>query len=459
MSTKSLLSLIHNKNILDEILSEVPFEKLLRISQRNKFLQKKIKISLEIYKIISKKKNSLNSICLLIDKNEKLKEMPEKVISKFIEIPFMAYEQIKVSYENSIEFICQVTEKQYTYLLCGHNNLFLSTINFKNGGVYNLEILNKNNEKILNSIYPTKLGDGIYLFNSKFSLFGINLIKDDNNLIASELYNNQYNKNDLLSITTITKTSFLVSSEKGDCLYFILDPIFLKAKLIFEIKDKNIFSYLNYDNDLIITYSGNIIYLISILNNGEITNKQIPHQKEIFTISINKTKEYIASGGIDGTLIIWKINSNRKFIQIKHLEQLHSKLIFDILPLNNGDFCSCGQDSKLFIFDTKKLSIIVTFNQLEHAIGCAIELKDERICVSSYDNRITIFNKSTGNVDAILNNLFSVPKFMIENDNFSIIICKFNQCVDIIGCKIEFFENNIDYDDTGILIFDVNEAF
>lgn len=56
MSTKSLLSLIHNKNILDEILSEVPFEKLLRISQRNKFLQKKIKISLEIYKIISKKK-------------------------------------------------------------------------------------------------------------------------------------------------------------------------------------------------------------------------------------------------------------------------------------------------------------------------------------------------------------------------------------------------------------------
>ena len=48
---------------------------------------------------------------------------------------------------------------------------------------------------------------------------------------------------------------------------------------------------------------------------------------------------------------------------------------------------------------------------------------------------------------------------MIENDNFSIIICKFNQCVDIIGCKIEFFENNIDYDDTGLLIFDVNEAF
>ena len=43
MSTKSLLSLIHNKNILDEILSEVPFEKLLRISQRNKFLQKKNK--------------------------------------------------------------------------------------------------------------------------------------------------------------------------------------------------------------------------------------------------------------------------------------------------------------------------------------------------------------------------------------------------------------------------------
>ena len=57
MSTKSLLSLIHNKNILDEILSEVPFEKLLRISQRNKVLQKIIKISPNIYKKLSQKKN------------------------------------------------------------------------------------------------------------------------------------------------------------------------------------------------------------------------------------------------------------------------------------------------------------------------------------------------------------------------------------------------------------------
>ena len=57
MSDQTLLSLIHNKNILEDIISEVPFEKLLRISQRNKVLQKIIKISPNIYKKLSQKKN------------------------------------------------------------------------------------------------------------------------------------------------------------------------------------------------------------------------------------------------------------------------------------------------------------------------------------------------------------------------------------------------------------------
>ena len=129
MSDQTLLSLIHNKNILEDIISEVPFEKLLRISQRNKVIQKITKISPKIYEKISKKKNLINSICLLIDNNKHFREDPSKIISKFLELPFMAFEHIKVLYGESIDFMCQVTEKQYTYLLCGHNNLFFTIAN------------------------------------------------------------------------------------------------------------------------------------------------------------------------------------------------------------------------------------------------------------------------------------------------------------------------------------------
>jgi WD40 repeat protein len=459
MSDQTLLSLIHNKNILEDIISEVPFEKLLRISQRNKVLQKIIKISPNIYKKLSQKKNLIYSICLLIDHNKNFRENPSKIISKFLELPFMAFGHIKVLYGESIDFICQVTEKQYTYLLCGQNGLFLSSVNFDTNEVTNLEIKNEKNEKIPNSVYPTKLGEGFYLFNSKTCLYGINLNKDNNNLNANKLFENK-GSNELLSITTLTNTNFLVSTDKGECLYFTLDPAFLTVKLNYSIKDKSIFSYLKFNEDIILTYSGNVIYSININKNGEIIEQKIEHEKEIFSLSINKTNEYIASGGIDGTLIIWSINSKGKLKKINCFEKLHSKLIYSILALKNGDFCSCGQDCKLVIFDTKKLTTTITFNKLEHLIGSVIELNDERICVATYDSRITIFNKVTGNIDAIISNIYSIPKYMIENDNLSIITCKYNQCVDIIGDKIENIEKSLIVDsETNSLFFDVNEAF
>ena len=455
MSEQTLLTLIHNKNILEDILSEVPFEKLLRISQRNKVIQKITKISPKIYEKISKKKNLINSICLLIDNNKHFREDPSKIISKFLELPFMAFEHIKVLYGESIDFMCQVTEKQYTYLLCGQK-IFLSSVNFDTKKVTNLEIKNEKNESISNSIYPTKLGEGIYLFNSKMILYGINLLKD-NNLKANKLYENN---DQLLSITSLTNTHFFVSTDKGDCLYFKLDPAFLSVKLKYIIKDKSIYSYIKFNENMILSYSGNAIYSIYINENNGVIEQRIDHPKEIFSLSINKTNQYIASGGIDGTLIIWEINSIGRLKKIRSFEKLHSKLIYDILALKNGDFCSCGQDYKLVIFDTKKLTLTITFNKLEHAIGSIIELNDERICVATYDNRITIFNKVSGNIDVILKNTFSTPKYMIENDNLSIIACKYNQCVDIIGDTIENIDKNIKVDDdSNVLIFDVNEEF
>ena len=152
MSDQTLLSLIHNKNILEDIISEVPFEKLLRISQRNKVLQKIIKISPNIYKKLSQKKNLIYSICLLIDHNKNFRENPSKIISKFLELPFMAFGHIKVLYGESIDFICQVTEKQYTYLLCGQNGLFLSSVNFDTNEVTNLVIKNKKKKQFIKVI-------------------------------------------------------------------------------------------------------------------------------------------------------------------------------------------------------------------------------------------------------------------------------------------------------------------
>ena len=49
MSDNNILFKIHNKNIIQEILNDIPYKRLWKISEKNKKLQNLLKLNIKIY--------------------------------------------------------------------------------------------------------------------------------------------------------------------------------------------------------------------------------------------------------------------------------------------------------------------------------------------------------------------------------------------------------------------------
>ena len=71
---------------------------------------------------------------------------------------------------------------------------------------------------------------------------------------------------------------------------------------------------------------------------------------------MNTKNNIIASGSISGTLTLYSININSGFEVIYKKEHLHDYMIFQIIPLKNGNFCTCSDENKLIIIDVNKLN-------------------------------------------------------------------------------------------------------
>ena len=227
MSNSNLLFRIHNKTILSEILNNISFEKLIRISYKNKKLQQFLNLTLETYKTLSQNKHLVSSMCLLFDVNVSLRENPSVIINKYIKIPFLGYKHIKVLNEQDVQFFCPINTNENSFLLCGNLQTNYVKINFEKNEVNFIEIKNEKGQSILNSVYPIQMNDSIHIFNSKNQIYAIDFSKD--NYIGKVIYETSDNL-DFLSITKMSNHNFLVANEKGDCIYFELEPINLKAK-------------------------------------------------------------------------------------------------------------------------------------------------------------------------------------------------------------------------------------
>ena len=55
MEENNILFKIHNKTILQEILDDIPYQSLLKLSERNKKLQNLLNIDLKFFEKLSKK--------------------------------------------------------------------------------------------------------------------------------------------------------------------------------------------------------------------------------------------------------------------------------------------------------------------------------------------------------------------------------------------------------------------
>ena len=455
MSNSNLLFRIHNKTILSEILNNISFEKLIRISYKNKKLQQFLNLTLETYKTLSQNKHLVSSMCLLFDVNVSLRENPSVIINKYIKIPFLGYKHIKVLNEQDVQFFCPINTNENSFLLCGNLQTNYVKINFEKNEVNVIEIKNEKGQSILNSVYPIQMIDSIYIFNSKNQIYAIDFSKD--NYIGKVIYETSDNL-DFLSITKMSNHNFLVANEKGDCIYFEFEPINLNAKKKREINNKAIFSFIKLTENIIITYSGNTIFTMNV-EKENIINQKIEHIKEIFAFTLTKNEDFICSGSLDGTLIIWSIKNNGEFNLIKKFDNLQSKSIFEILPLKNNDICVYGQEEKLNIISMKNQNILFNLTGIESSVASLFELNDGRIFVCTYDSKITIFNRLNGNIDIILFNLFSIPKYFFQCENYALFVVKFNGDVDVLGLSnYQDINNNITFSEN-IIQFDIDERF
>ena len=446
----SLLFKIHNKDILRDILSEVPFERLIRLSQKNKKLQTFLYLNTKLYQILSKNKNLISSICKIIDLNPSFRSNPYDIISKFISMPFMAFNHVKLSTNNNINYICKIKEKPNSFILCGDKKTFILTIEDK---TIENEIKSDKNESIKNGSFPVDIGESNYLFNSENVLYGIDLSKS-NNYKAKALFSSDLK---LLKITVLTKISFIISNDIGDLLLFNMDPSFNTCLLTTRIKRRPIFSHIKFNEKTIIGFSKFQIFTIDC-DKGKIIKETIKYEKEIISMEINTNKKFLASGSVDGNLTLYSINLNGELNVYSVYKTLHNKMIFQIIPLKNGDFCTCGNDEKLMILNITNEKKICKLSGIEHEISYAFELFDGRIFVFTFDNRGIVFNQNNGKIEIIFEDFFSVPKNVIILDNGSLVLLKHNGDVDVMGGSDTFNEDSISMLDDNVIYYDIKQT-
>ena len=95
MSDNNILFKIHNKNIIQEILNDIPYKRLLKISEKNKKLQNLLKLNIKIYEKLSKNKNHIPLICSFLDINTSFRKNPKDLIFKLFYVPLMAFKHLK----------------------------------------------------------------------------------------------------------------------------------------------------------------------------------------------------------------------------------------------------------------------------------------------------------------------------------------------------------------------------
>ncbi len=293
-----------------------------------------------------------------------------------------------------------------------------------------------------------------YLFDSKNIIYGIDLV-NENKLIAKELYHHPENQEYDL-IKKLSNLSFIIGTTKGNCYFFTLDPVSFTVSLRIKISENPIYNYITLNNSRIVCSSINKLYTINCINGKKIND--IFENDEIISLSMNTKNNILASGSISGTLTLYSIDINSDFKVIYKKEHLHDYVIFQIIPLKNGDFCTCGNDEKLMILNITNEKNICKLSGIEHEISFAFELFDGRIFVFTFDNRGIGFNRNNVKIEILFEDFFSVPKNVIVSDNGSLVLLKHNGDVDVMGVSDNFNENSISMLDDNVIYYDIKQT-
>lgn len=107
-------------------------------------------------------------------------------------------------------------------------------------------------------------------------------------------------------------------------------------------------------------------------------------------------KNILMSGGKDGYLRVWDLNTNTRVLEIP----AHNFGIYKIEFFNNGKhFCTASRDKSIKIWDASDCSVLSKVERKHgghsHAVNDICKLKEDVLCSVSDDKRIIIWDVST----------------------------------------------------------------
>jgi WD40 repeat protein len=74
----------------------------------------------------------------------------------------------------------------------------------------------------------------------------------------------------------------------------------------------------------------------------------------------------------------------------------HTRLISDIIQLEDDRICSCSDDKTIKIWSIESGQCELTLKGHTSFVLCVMQLIDRRLCSYSYDNSVRLWNKNNG---------------------------------------------------------------
>lgn len=400
MEKINCLSKIKNKKILcDLIFDEVDFLKLTKLFYKNKSLQKIMKINLETYKILHKASAGVWGSTISNFMNDKVNRAnPNKTLEKYCTfLPFMK-DKTKTEENTNIEFVASLPSSG-NFLVCGDKTILVGK-NYPKGTEIKCPFPARSQ--------PIEMNEDIALIPCQNTIISLSV----STLTTSEILNLQG------SIITICKNSpehFVISAQENSANFISLYS-YKNNVAVFKSKidiSETVFNLLSSDN-CIASFYENSFYLFDF-KRSKIIKSLTGHNKSIFLL-IKLSSNRFASGSVDGVIKVWHNNLKKSLFTINAYE---NKMIISMIEVPEQKMLIVsGNDEVIRVFNSEKGSSLFDLKGHTSFVPTLSLTNDKQLISCSFDKSIRFWNLNKKACDLVIQNVFSLPRFIFQlSDN------------------------------------------
>lgn len=395
MEKNNCLTKIKNKKILYELIfDEVDFLKLAKLFYKNKTFQSLININLETYKILHKARKWGSAISSVM--NDKARRAdPNKILEKYWRLlPFMEAKTETVANTN-IEFV-SLLPSSGNFLVCGDKTILVGKIHPK-GTEIKCPCPPESN--------PIEMNEDTALIPCQNTIISLSV----STLATTELL---VFDSSIITICKISSEHFAVCSYNfiSLCSYNNNKAVFISK--IDTPEDLKFFNLLPSDT-CVTTFYENYVYYFDFIN-SKIVKSSKGHNKSIFLL-IKLSSNRFASSSVDGIIKVWPDNLKKCLFTINAYE---NEMIISMIEIPEQKMLIVsGNDKVIKVFNSEKGSSLFDLKGHTSIVPTLSILNDKRLISCSFDKSIRLWNLNEKACDLVINNVFSLPRFIFQLSN------------------------------------------